>query len=297
MTKRLLVTGFGGFVAGSVVVQAGPEWELAVVSRRPIPCDRSNLQSYQVDLTDRDATSQLLERFDPDVIIHTAALSQIDRCESNVRRAEAINLNATQQLADWCGCAGRRLIFCSTDSVFDGERGHYCESDVPIPLNWYATTKVRAEQHIRQHCDNHVIARLALVLGLPLIGAGNAFVANMKASLERGEQVVMPANEIRTPIDVVTLGKALLELGSHPYRGIVHLAGNSRLSRFSLGQFVAQQWGYPSTSILPTDSNSIPGRARRPADASLDNRLARSLLTTPMLELADAWHLCMQHHR
>ncbi len=294
MSKRLLLTGYGGFIAGSIICQARGSWEVYALSLTEPPGRGDGFTSYQFDLRD---TAQLHKAFDtarPDAVIHTAALADIDYCETHPEDAFEINAGVTAALAALCRDAGTRMILCSTDSVFDGVKGGYTEEDAPRPVNIYAETKVRAERALLETMDNGLVTRLSLVMGLPVLGAGNSFLAKMQASLEAGKEVPFPQNEIRTPVDVLTLGRAFLELAAMEYAGILHLAGNSRLNRYEMACRIAQRLGFSTDLVVPTDSNAMAGRAKRPNDASLDNTKARSLLKTPMRTLDEALDMILK---
>src|SRR4029077_560131 len=120
----------------------------------------------------------------------------------------------TRQVSDLCRETGARLVFCSTDTIFDGEHAPYAEEDPPGPVNLYAETKVEAERIVQGLGTRAVIARLSLVVGLPVLGAGNSFLARMVATLKDGRSVGMTEREVRTPVDVITVGRALLELAA-----------------------------------------------------------------------------------
>ena len=104
----------------------------------------------------------------------------------------------------------------------------------------------------------------------------------------------MPVNEIRTPIDVVTLGRALLELAGSDFSGIIHLAGNTRLNRYEMGVQIAALLGFPQALVKPINSHAASSRAPRPDDASLDNSHATHVLKTPMLSLTDGLRLTLE---
>lgn len=95
-------------------------------------------------------------------------------------------------------------------------------------------------------------------------------------------------------MDVITLGRAFLELATLDYTGILHLAGNTRLNRYEMACHIAQRLGFSSDLVIPTDSNAMAGRAKRPNDASLDNTRAKALLATPMRSLEDALDLILE---
>jgi len=294
MVKRLLVTGFGGFVAGSVVKQAGVEWDVIALSRKRIINCRDDITHFQFDLREYDRLRQVIEEVQPAVVIHSAAIANIDVCQHHQEEAETVNVGVTRHLAELCRQQGARMVFCSTDTVFDGMQGMYIEADVAHPLNFYAETKVRAEQIAQAELDDIVVARLSLVMGFPLIGAGNSFLASMVASFQQGNSVPVPENEIRTPIDVVTLGRALLELAGSDFTGVLHLAGNTRLNRYEMAIQIADRLGFPRELVKCTNSNAMPDRAPRPDDVSLDNSKAKHVLTTPMLDLSEGLGLILE---
>jgi dTDP-4-dehydrorhamnose reductase len=292
MKKKLLVTGFGGFVAGSVIAQAEDDWDVHAVDQVQIPVNQSAINYYTLDLLKKEELTRIFYKINPHVIIHTAAMADIDFCQNNKEIAEKVNVGITKTLTELCGTRDSKIIFLSTDTVFDGEKGMYTEKDSPNPLNFYGETKVRAEKLIAS-LKNSVVCRLSLVMGLPVMGSGNSFLAKTIEKLKTGEGVKFPANEIRTPIDVITLGRALLELAGNDFIGTIHLAGNTRLNRFEMAQQIAETLGYDKNLIIATNSNAIEGRAPRPNDASLDNNLAKKILQTPMRSLTEGLELTM----
>ncbi len=287
MSKRLIVTGYGGFVAGSVVWQARGKWDVYALSLIEAPEERPGFRCHQFDLRDTAKLAAVFEDVRPAAVVHTAALANIDYCEEHQEEAEEINVGVTRALAGLCATHGAKMMLCSTDTVFDGTKGMYTEEDAPHAVNFYADTKIRAEGIVRKTVENSVITRLSLVMGLPVLGAGNSFLAKMFRSLEAGEKVKFPENEIRTPVDVITLGRAFLELAGNDFTGTLHLSGNTRLNRYDMACRIAERLGFSPDLVVATDSNAMEGRAPRPNDASLDNTKARRVLETPMRSLMD----------
>jgi dTDP-4-dehydrorhamnose reductase len=292
--KRLLVTGANGFVAGSVLVQAGEDWQLHAVSRGEPHARLNNLRWHVCDPCAPDQLARIFREVQPDVVIHTAAAADIDFCERQREVARAINVEMTRTVAGLCGDAGCKLVFCSTDTIFDGEHAPYNEVAAPGPVNFYAETKVEAERIVSDLGAQAVIARLSLVAGLPLLGAGNAFLPRLLAALKDGRSVPTPAHEIRTPVDVITVGRALLELAADEHHGIFHLAGHDRLSRFGMAQKIAARFGFAPELIVAQPPAPTPGRAPRPRDVSLDNAKACANLKTPMRTFDEALSLIQQ---
>ena len=293
MKKKLLLTGHAGFVAGSVVWQARDDWDVYGISRSQTPEKREGFQSYQFDLTNTDALRECFEAIKPDAVIHAAAIADIDYCQANQDQAQAINFSTTHELAKLCASNNAKMVFCSTDTVFDGKKGLYTESDPPNPVNFYGETKVRAEQSVLEQLESGVVARLPLVMGLPILGTGNSFLAKMMTAMSTGQAMKFPENEIRTPADVITLGAALLELAGDHNNGIIHLSGSTVINRYEMGKRIAAVLGYAPELVLPTDSNAMPDRAPRPIDVSLDNSKAKSILNTPMQTLEQGLQLVL----
>jgi dTDP-4-dehydrorhamnose reductase len=292
--KKLVVTGAHGFVDGSVLSQAVRDWQVHGISRGEALGCRENLRWHTCDPQESGALARLLHDVRPEAVIHTAAMADIDVCQAQPDLARAVNVNFTRVLAEVCAETESKLVFCSTDTVFDGEHAPYSEADVPGPANLYAETKVEAERLVSQLGGQAVIARLSLVVGLPVLGAGNSFLARMIAALNQGRPVAFPGHEVRTPLDVITAGRSLLELAAADHSGIYHLAGHSRVSRLEMARAIARRLGFPQDLILDQGPATTPGRAPRPRDVSLDNRKACTLLNTPMQTLDEGLSLVLQ---
>lgn len=290
---KLLVTGSNGFLAGSVIAQVPTHITLHGLCRNKLEKSSIDIVHHAFDLTDFNTLEEIIHSIRPDAIIHTAAISNIDTCETNKITAEHVNVEVTRQLAQLANDIDCKLIFCSTDSIFDGIHGFYTEEDIPHAVNVYAATKIKAEQIVLKANKKNAVARFSLIVGLPVINAGNSFLSTLIDKIKKGDDIQLPSNEIRTPIDVITAGKALIELAENDFSGIIHLAGNTSLTRYELGLEIASIFNFPKHKILPINSNSMPGRAPRPNNASLDNSKAKQYLKTPMLSIDDGLTLSL----
>ena len=292
--RKLIVTGANGFVAGSVLAQAGEEWQVHAVSRGEPLARRDQLCWHTCDPLVPAQLTQLFHEVKPEAVIHTAALADIDYCQTHPESARAVNVDLTRALADLCRATGAKLVFCSTDTIFDGEHAPYDEDARPGPINFYAETKVEAEQVAARLGAQAVIARLSLVVGLPLLGAGNSFLPRMIASFKDARPVAATEHEVRTPVDVITVGRALLELAAGNQQGIFHLAGHDRLNRFEIAQKIAARFGFPKELVTAQAVAASPGRAARPRDVSLANAKACAQLKTPMRTLDEGLSLILK---
>ena len=294
MNRTILLTG-GGFVAGNIISQNRSRNIIEAVEQRAVPILSDNLTWHILDLQDSAQLRRLFHRVKPDVIIHTAAISDIDYCEAHQEIAESVNVGVTRILVDLCVENDVRLIYFSSDSIFDGQKGRYVEEDIPEPLNFYGRTKVAGEKIVQQGCRNWVIIRPSLITGLPLLDAGNSFLWRLINELKQGKKAAFPKGEIRSPVDAVTLSRAVLELAENDFNGILHLAGNDILTRFEIAQQIVRKLGYPLDLVVDKKPQVTIGRAPRPRDVSLNNTKARSVLKTPMLDLEKALDLIIEN--
>jgi dTDP-4-dehydrorhamnose reductase len=292
--RKLIVTGANGFVAGSVLAQAGEEWQVHAVSRGEPLARRDQLCWHTCNPLVPAQLSQLFHEIRPDAVIHTAALADIDFCQTHPELARAVNVGLTRSLAERCADAACRFVLCSTDTIFDGEHAPYDEDDRPGPVNFYAETKVEAEQIVVRLGAQAAIARLSLVVGLPVLGAGNSFLPRMIASFREGRTVAATEREVRSPADVITVGRALLELAAGSQHGIFHLAGHDRLNRFEIAQMIAVRFGFPKELVTAQAVATSPGRAARPRDVSLANAKVCARLKTPMRALDEGLSLILK---
>ena len=281
MAKRLLVTGGTGFVAGSVIVQGTAAWEVHALSRSVPVFAKPGLIWHQVNGVARADWETVFRDIAPCAVIHTTAMADIDYCEEHEEACHAVNTRFTAELAEAAAGCGAKFVYCSTDNVFDGEQGPYGEDDPCAPVNYYGRSKRLAEQAAESSGADWAVARLSLVMGLPIFGKGNAFLTRMLSVLNRDEVLGVPPAEIRSPIDVISLGKALLELAENDFTGYLHLAGNDILPRVELLRRIAARFGYPPELIEARDPQDLTGRAPRPRDVSLLNHRARQVLRTP----------------
>ena len=290
---KLLITGVNGFVAGSVLAHAKGKWEIYGIGRSESLTKDPELIYHVLDLLDDQKVADLFNKIRPDAVIHAAAMANIDACQNNQEMAEQVNVGITGTIARLCKEYGAKMIFCSTDAVFDGIKGDYTESDAPRAVNFYAETKIKAEQIVLSASDKNVVARLALVMGLPVTGQGNSFLADTIEKIKKGLPIPFPVNETRTPVDVITLGSALVELAGHLFGGIIHLSGNTKINRYLMALEITTTLGYSTELIVSVDSNSMKGRAPRSNDVSMDNFLAKQILKTPMRTLSEGLELTL----
>lgn len=281
MAKRILITGGSGFVGGHLVAAAKGYWDVfSTFHTRPFSMD--GVTALAMDLSAEKQIETAVETCRPNAVIHAAARCQLDPCERDPKKTFHVNTTATEILAELCVRYGCRLVFVSTDMVFDGDRGGYSESDETHPLNVYGQSKLAAEKFIQAICPNHVVARSALIYGHPLAGS-NSFSERILDKISQGESMPLFADQFRSPILVNDLAQALLELAGMSWTGIIHLGGNDRVDRYTFGVRLARLKGISETLLEPVSMTHFPTTALRPRDVSLDISLATNMLKTKLL--------------
>lgn len=261
------ITGAGGLIGSHLVRSpfAPADWCI-------VPLLRADL-----DLTDHSALTQRFRCESPDLVIHCAALSRSGDCEADPARARRLNLDVTAQLADLC--ADRRLIFLSTDLVFDGRQGDYRETDAVNPLGVYAETKVAAEQVVLAH-PRYLVLRTSLNAGDSPTG-DRGLDELMRRAWRNGQTLRLFTDEFRCPIPAEFTARAIWELVRHNITGLYHLAGAERLSRWQIGELLAA-WCPELQPRLERASLREHNGAQRPPDTSLNSAKAQALLSFPL---------------
>jgi len=223
------------------------------------------------DITDRDKLARLVRANRPTHIIHAAAVTQIQAAYEQPELARLINVEATRLMVELAAEFAARLVYVSTDLVFDGMAAPYTEGAEARPLSIYGRTKLEGEQAVRAY-EQGLVARVALMYGLPAVDRATTFLSQL-AALRSGESLRLFEDEFRSPISLDDAAKACLIAGRSEHTGVLHVGGPERLSRLEMGRIMANALGQREANILPTRQKDISFPELRPADVSLDSSL------------------------
>jgi dTDP-4-dehydrorhamnose reductase len=272
---RLLVTGASGQLGAYLLREASARGAAVSAWSGTRGGDLFGVPLRPVDLTDRAAVAAAFREARPDAVIHCAAISSIARCHREPALAEAINVEGTRLLAELANEARARLVYVSTDLVFDGERGGYAEEDALAPLSVYGRTKALAEGAVRT-CPGGLVVRVSLLFGPTLTGRPSFFDEQLAALRER-RPCTLFGDEWRTPISLVTAARALIALAESDRAGVLHLGGPERMSRLEMGRRLAAFLGADASVIVPARREEVAAPEPRPRDTSLDSSRWRGL--------------------
>lgn len=271
-TKRLLVTGAGGNL-GWFLCRLGRRagWEIVGGHRRN-SVDIPGVSWRKMDLSRVGELPAILSGIGPDAVIHAAAVTGVNRCEARPEETREVNVAASEAVARWCAENGAPMAFASSDMVFGGDRAPYRETDPPAPICRYGEQKAEAEKRVLRAWPEATVCRLPLLFGMSG-GARTTFDAQMVADLKRGRSVLLFRDEFRTPVDLESAAAGILDLLGR-VRGVVHLGGPQRVSRYEMGRIVAELLEMDPSLLLPVRQRDVPMANLRPADLSLDSRRA-----------------------
>ena len=221
-----------------------------------------------VDITHKERTLESIASAAPNVVVHTAAETNVDRCETERDLARRINVEGTANVADACSRVGAKLMLISTDYVFDGNKGNYEEADEPNPISFYGLTKLEAERIVTSTSPNSLIVRTSVLYGWHPTKLN--FATWVLKGLRERQILKVVSDHINSPTFADNLADAIrrtIERNSH---GVLHIAGSERISRFDFARRIARRFGLDENLLVPVEMKDLNWIARRPRDSSLN---------------------------
>ena len=215
----------------------------------------------KLDITKKGAISKVITRVKPEAIIHTAAYTNVDGCETNKTLAWKANVEATRNIALESALINAHLIYVSTDYVFDGEKGFYSEEDQPNPINFYGYTKLKGEEFVMKHNKEGCITRTSVIFGWGKTEKLNfaTWIINM---LNQRKDVKILTDQYVSPTLNTNLAEMLLEIAEKRIGGILHAAGATRVSRYDFALRLAEVFKLDKQLILPAEMNEMLWKAK-----------------------------------
>ncbi|MBN1484048.1 MAG: NAD(P)-dependent oxidoreductase [Chloroflexia bacterium] len=244
--------------------------------RHPLP------GGQPLDIRQGAAVLELARRLRPAVIYLPAGWTHVDGCEQDPERSYAVNVQGTAHVVRAANAVGARLVFFSSDYVFDGAAGPYGEMDLPRPLSVYGWHKLLAEHDIALHAEAALIVRTTVVYGWER--QGKNFVQRLLQDLQQGRTLRVPQDQVGSPTYGPNLAAAVLELAGAGAGGLFHVAGPALASRYAFALEAARAFGLDGALIQPVDTAALGQAAARPLQAGLRIDRARSQLRTPLLD-------------
>lgn len=272
---RVVITGGSGLLAVNWACAVRDHWDV-ILGTHLHSVQLAGTTSCKLYLEDPGQLGRQLDQLSPDLIVHTAGLTNVDRCEEDPGLARIANAEIARNMARAATSKGINLIYISTDHLFAGDRSFYREDDLPQPLNEYGHSKLLAEEWVLQACPQ------ALVVRTNFFGWGLAkrqsFSDWIICNLRAGKPLSLFDDVYFTPVLVDALALAAHELAACGTSGIFNLVGDERISKYEFALQLVKHFALPADLICREHVAHANLRARRPRDMSLDNTKARNVL-------------------
>lgn len=291
MYDRVLVTGGNGLLGTKTVELLLAEGRQPIsASLEPESLNRflGAFPYFPLDITDAAAVRNLLARLRPEAVIHTAAFTAVDACETQRDLSRRVNVEGTANVAAACREIDARLVHLSTEYVFDGESGPYTEEDLPRPISHYGLTKLESEKSVRERCSDWVIGRTTVLFGrAPNVRP--SFVAWLVDKLSRGERIRVVDDQIGSPTLADSLARMLVGLLDSDRGGIYNTVGDSILDRHAFAVMAARLFGLEPALIDRIKTPELGQPAPRPLRAGLImDKFKRDFPSVPVLTAQQA---------
>jgi dTDP-4-dehydrorhamnose reductase len=279
--KRTLIIGGSGLL-GSVLIDYFPD---AFYTYNNTKIEKNN--AYKLNILDTESIKFLLEKLYPKIIIVTAALTDVDKCEIDSELAYNINAKPFYIITDYIKKVNGRLIQISTDYVFSGQKGNYKEDDLRYPINIYGKTKMQAEDIIIGSGIDYTIIRTSGIFGINMATGKTNFFLWVYNNLKENKDIYLVNDQYYSPTLNTMLSKAVREIYEKEISGILHYSSLDKISRFEFGNLVAEVSGFDKNLIKETRMEYMNWKAKRPRDSSLNNEKAKKLLNNKPINVID----------
>ncbi|MCD6038644.1 MAG: rmlD 2 [Gammaproteobacteria bacterium] len=257
--SKILITGGQGQLAYELVQLARQKNHLIWAPPRE-----------ELDITQPLVVREALDTFQPDVVINTAAYTQVDKAEKNTQQAYAVNTQGAKNLALACEKISRPLLHLSTDYVFDGnKKSPYLETDKVAPINVYGASKWQGEEGVRQSCSRYIILRVSSVFGQQ----GQNFVKKILQWIREKESLYIVADQTMCPTPAQAIADTLLKIMTMPHWGTYHYCGEEAVTWYDFAKAIMEQvrpYIGGGREIHPISMADYPTEAMRPVYSVLD---------------------------
>jgi dTDP-4-dehydrorhamnose reductase len=279
---KVLITGSEGYVGSNLkTFLRCSGYDVYGIDLKTV----SDEKTYHLDMTDPQKVLSVIASVEPDVVVHTAALSSLNECEKNPDIAMKVNVETTRNLINAIAKINKnaKLIFLSSDYVFDGKHGDYRELDKVNPQTVYGKTKALSEANIEENLENYIICRTANVYG-----RGGNFFNFLFDMLERNKSVEVFDDVFYTPTYIDYLLDSLKALIDIDFKGIIHIVGPERLSRYDFASKMAETLGKEKSLIQPVKAvDKLISK-----DSSLNCEYSRKVLLNYWPSIEESLHYC-----
>ncbi len=276
MSQKILVIGGTGLV-GSTFLHYAPKNSEIFVTEHDATFTQSGITSQKIDLLkDKNKISEYIHKIKPTAVIHTVAFSSVDFCETNHELANLLHVEITKDIAKTCNETNSKLVYFSTDAVFDGKKSQkYSESEDPNPLSFYGKTKLDAENIVLTGNDKNVVLRTTVIYGHQ---KRSRFTQWVLENLKNNHAVTAFTDQYNTPTLVDDLSKAIVKILELDLSGLFHASGKTCVNRYEFALKLADEFQLDKKLVLPTLTAEKNQTAPRPKNGCLNATKLENLI-------------------
>jgi dTDP-4-dehydrorhamnose reductase len=270
---KVVITGSNGLLGQSLLqllLKEKDTYEVYGFSRGENRSGREDFNYISIDLTNEENLKTSLQEIQPDFIINTAAMTQVDACENQKDACDLLNVSVVKWLSEISQKLNTHLIHISTDFIFDGKQGNYKETDEPNPLSYYGLSKLKSEEVLTNSKIDFTILRTILVYGKVYDMSRSNIVLWVKQMLEQHKEITIVDDQFRTPTYVQDLAMACKISMDKKAKGIYNISSNELLSVFKIAQEIADVFDLDKNLIKPISTSTLNQTAPRPAKTGFD---------------------------
>lgn len=263
---KILVTGSNGLLGQKLtqLLDTDPDVQVIATARKKLNYGLTRGSFEKLDVTQQHEADRVMAITRPDVVVHTAAMTQVDQCETEREQCWLNNVTAVENVVKACENTRAHLIHISTDFIFDGTRGPLTEDEVPHPLSYYGESKLAGEKIVQQSKLKWAILRTVLVYGITKDMSRSNIVLWVKKSLEEGKAINVVDDQWRTPTLAEDLAMGCLLAAKKKVTGIFHISGEEMMTPYDIAIRTADFFKLNKNLIRKTDSTQFRQPAQRP---------------------------------
>jgi dTDP-4-dehydrorhamnose reductase len=271
--KNIVITGSNGLLGQTLVgllLKEKQKYNVIGFSRGENRSGRNDFKYVSIDITDKEILVEKLREHNPDVIVNTAAMTNVDACEDNKVACDKLNIDVVGCLKEYSEEKNTHLIHLSTDFIFDGKDGPYKETDEPKPLSYYGLSKLKSENILTTSNIDYTILRTILVYGQVFDMTRSNIVLWVKKSLENKEQITIVDDQYRMPTYVEDLALACKLSIDNKTTGVFNISSNTLLSIYDIAKQIANVFNLDENLIKPISTAALNQKAIRPVKTGFD---------------------------
>ena len=277
---KVLVTGGSGRIGFKLIKKFLSNNDLVSSISKTNAVTLPKVKSFVFDLADKSETAKTIKEFAPDVIIHTAALTNVDLCETNHELAYEQNVKVTQNVIDACKEYGSKLVFVSSAFVFDDKGKIFTDGYKTNPINYYGETKALSEVAIKESLNDYLILRTDQPYGKSESWQKDDNVKRILKKLNNNQESKEPTDWYNNPTYLDDFVQATIKLIKDDKVGIYNLVGPDFISRYEWALKIAEVFGKNKNLIVPTDSGTFNLPAKRPTSRLSNEKVTKETGTS-----------------